>query len=373
MYALVALLSLVAAALAAQVLADRRRGRLPALVVVLAALALTHTWAFFLLGAGAVALLAAARAAPDGRALARDGALVAAGVTVLYAPWVPSLVAQVRDTGAPWSDRPGAGDLVEVLAATMGGTVPALLLLLAGGLGVRALPPGRRRVAAGLAATGGGALVLAFAAAQVEPAWATRYAAVAVGPLLLLAALGVSAAGRIGIVALAVVAVLGVADTRTERLETKDPVREIATDLRAAGIGAGDLVVSAHPERGPVARHYLGAAPRYADLLGPVADPRIFDWRDALARLRAADPERVAASLVGGIAPGRSVVLLLPEVRTGRWTAPWTRLVRELAPRWEDVLDADPRLRRVAVLPPTGTPPAARGLRAVRYVREPDI
>lgn len=376
MYALVALLSLLAAGLAARVLAGGRREHLPALVVVLAALLLTHTWAVFLLAAGGVAValgLGAARDDAQRRALARDGALAAGGAAVLYLPWLPSLVAQVRDTGAPWSDRPGAGDLLEVLAAPAGGTPTALLLLAAGALGVRRLPRAERRTVVALAGVGAGAVLLAFGASQLEPAWATRYAAVAVGPLLLAAALGVAAAGRAGLVALAVVAGLGLADARTERLETKDPVREVAGALRRAGVGAGDLVISAHPERGPVARHYLGAGPRYADLLGPVRDPRIFDWRDATARLRAADPQRLAAALVASVRPGHAVVLLAPELRSGRWTAPWTRLVRDRTPRWEAALDADPRLRRVAELPRPGTAPAPRGLRAVRYVREPDI
>ena len=39
-------------------------------------------------------------------------ALVAAGVAVLYLPWVPTVLSQVRHTGAPWSTSPGFSDLV---------------------------------------------------------------------------------------------------------------------------------------------------------------------------------------------------------------------------------------------------------------------
>ena len=42
----------------------------------------------------------------EGRVGGRDGALLAAGVALLYAPWVPSLVFQAANTAAPWAAAP---------------------------------------------------------------------------------------------------------------------------------------------------------------------------------------------------------------------------------------------------------------------------
>ena len=39
-------------------------------------------------------------------------------------------------------------------------------------------------------------------------------------------------------------------------------------------------------------RYYLGPGLRWANTLGPVPDSRIFDWRDAVSRLRATPPRQ---------------------------------------------------------------------------------
>lgn len=387
MYALLVLLSLVVAALVVRGFAHRDRRALPWLVVALAAVALTHTWGLFLVAASVVAAAATGlhgAGREQRRERLRDVLLVSAGVVALYAAWVPTLVFQAARTGAPWSQTPGMRDLADTLAEALGGTGPALVLL-----GVAAVVAGswllrRRRAPADgavasapeggrafvlLAGSGLGAVVIAFAASHVEPAWAGRYVAVAVGPLLLLAALVLRRAGALGLVALAVVCALGLADPRTDALERKDNVRAVAVGLRATGLGAADVVVSAHPERGPVLRHYLGGGPRYADLLGAVADPRVFDWRDGLDRLERAEPASVAGALVASIGPGGRLVLVAPEVRAGRWTAPWTRLVRTRTLEWERFLIADGRLRRLGAIPAAPRPPRPRTVHAVVFRR----
>jgi len=48
--------------------------------------------------------------------------------------------------------------------------------------------------------------------------------------------------------------------------------------------------------------------------IGVLDDPTLYDWRDDLDRLRAADPEAVAASLVDSVGPGDSVVLVRRSV-----------------------------------------------------------
>lgn len=388
MYTLLALLSLVVAALAIRGFAHRDRRALPWLAVTLAAVALTHSWGVFLVAATAVTATATGLRSVSRESRRRrllDVLLVSLGATALYAVWLPTLIFQAAHTGAPWSQTPGLRDLADTLAGAVGGTGPAAVLLgVAVALAVLWLVRRRERAVTGegrgplrdqgaaivlLAGSGLGAVVIAFGASQVEPAWAGRYAAVAVGPLLLLAALVLGRAGTPGIAALAVVCVLGLADPRTGALERKDNVRAVAGALRTAGVDDGDVVVSAHPERGPVLRHYLGGGPRYADLLGPVAEPRVFDWRDALERLERSEPARVADALVASIRPGGRLALVVPELRAGRWTAPWTRLVRARTPVWERLLAADPRLRRLGAIPAAAPTPRPRTVRAVVFRR----
>jgi hypothetical protein len=148
----------------------------------------------------------------------------------------------------------------------------------------------------------------------------------------------------------------------------KSNVRDLATTL-GGQVRAGDVVIAAHPEQIGVARHYLGARPAYATTLGPQADARAMDWREALARLRAADPPETLAR-VRSAGARRRVLLLLPVVAdTENRGTPWISLVHRRALAWERLLDAEPGLRRTTVLPRPGDPtPPSRGARAVLYV-----
>ena len=64
---------------------------------------------------------------------------------------------------------------------------------------------------------------------------------------------------------------------------------------------------------------------RWADALGPVKDPRVFDWRDALDRLQGgqADAHRGRAR-AHAAARASSSLAVYPIIRTARWGAPWT-------------------------------------------------
>src|SRR5947199_204580 len=80
--------------------------------------------------------------------------------------------------------------------------------------------PGRRfapvaRAALAVAVAAVVAVLLAWLSSQASPAWATRYLAAALAPLLLLCAVGISRAGRIGVAILALAAVLFFNDTAT--------------------------------------------------------------------------------------------------------------------------------------------------------------
>ena len=59
--------------------------------------------------------------------------IAGAGVAVLYAPWIPTLLSQARHTGAPWSTRPSFHDLFLSAGTVIGGDAPFVALVLVGG------------------------------------------------------------------------------------------------------------------------------------------------------------------------------------------------------------------------------------------------
>ena len=119
----------------------------------------------------------------------------------------------------------------------------------------------------------------------------------------------------------------------------------------------------------PVADFYFGQDVRWADGMGWFPDTRIFDWRDALDRYRAAQPREVAPELIDAVEPGNRLVLMEPIIRTAGWSAPWTSLVRRRSAQWEHLLRRDERLRQVANIPILGDTDLPRGVRLVVFER----
>ena len=116
--------------------------------------------------------------------------------------------------------------------ATMLGQFAQVALLLAAGAGLAVLLQQSRPVA-GRVAAGHRAADRRRSpgpSSQLSPAWANRYLAVAAAPLLLAVAAGLAHAGRLGIAGLIVAAVLGAGDTAPD---DKSNVREVARDDRA--------------------------------------------------------------------------------------------------------------------------------------------
>ena len=369
-YALAVLLSLLLAGAYLRGFVGRDRRWLAPTALLAAAIALTHHWGLHMLAglAGATAVMALRTPSASRRAMLRDGSLVALGAAALYAPWLPLTLAQVRRTGAPWSTIPGPAELADVVIVPLGGVLPATLVLASAAFAVlRARRSGTWSAEwpapAVLAAAAALAFSLAFAGALMEPGWAGRYLAALTGPLLLAAAWGLGRAGAPGAIVLGAVLVLWAADGPSA---PKSNVRELAASF-AGKLDRRDLVIAAHPEQVGVMRYYLGARPGYATTLGPQTDPRTMDWRDALRRLRAADPAGTLARVRAG-RPGRVLLMLPVNTPTKNRRTPWIRLVRQRARAWQRLLDADPGLRRVAALPGPGdrTPPP-RGIRAVLY------
>jgi hypothetical protein len=78
------------------------------------------------------------------------------------------------------------------------------------------------------------------------------------------------------------------------------------------------------------------------------------DWRDALARMRAAPPRRTLERLLATVPRGAHVVLVRPKITRKGWTAPWLDAVRRRTWEWADLLRADNRFRLVRKVPRHG-------------------
>jgi mannosyltransferase len=371
MYALMALLALVATAAFVQAFGARRRGYLPLFAVVLAVMLYTHNWAIFF-AAGTVAALAFLVREAGGderRALLRDAVLAFGGALLLYAPWLPTLAYQVEHTGAPWAESPNIKSAQKLTVAMLGGYGPSVALLLGAGTGIAAAFAARareRRLLAAVLAIGGGALAAAWLANQVSPAWADRYFAIFVAPVLLAAGAGIARAGKLGLVALVLV-LLFWAQPR-EYSSSSISERKVIGDV-AAYLRPGDLAIATHPERLPVIHYYMPEGMRYANLLGPVDDPAVMDWRDVLDRLREAKPRRTLSPLLDRVPVGTRVVIVRPLIRTSAgWEASWTKLVRQRSRQWGRLLATDRRFVRVVDAPrPLGT--VLGGVRAEVYAK----
>jgi hypothetical protein len=374
MYALVTLLGLVSVTCWLQAFtadADSVR-RAPAIgfAVALAAMLYTHNWALFFGAATGVAwlvLLWRARG-EERRRLLRTGLLAYGGVVVLYAPWLPNALYQAAHTGAPWSKSPSLAALASVPARILG-EVAEVAVFLAAGSGVLVLLRRRgaeQRAVAALLLIAVLTIVLAWVGSQLSPAWANRYLAAGVAPFLFVAAAGFAHAGRLGLVGLALVAILWAIDGAPGE---KSNVRTVAESI-GPSLRPGDLVVATQPEQVPVLDYYLRAGLRYATLTGPVADTGVTDWRDGVERLRATSAERDLAPLLDRLEPGQRLALVVPQVYAlGRWSAPWTEIVRLRSEEWLQYVSNDRRLGLTAVEPADPFPSSPNPVRAQVYLR----
>ena len=372
MYTLMVLLSLLTTATFLHVFAFRRRRYMVAFALSLAALLYTHNWGLFVAFGALVAVVPCWLWEADRRSLLRDGALGFGGAGLLYLPWVPTLLYQVGHTGAPWLNSPRFGAPYQIAKSLLGGGTVAASLLLAGGHGlapvVKREESDRERTAVIAALTMFVAtLAVAWLVSQVSPAWTTRYLGVSLGPLLLLAALGLSRAGTLGIVALVItLGIWGI--PKTGSLSNKSN----AADLGAAAspvLRQGDLVVVMQPEQTPLVNYHLRPSGlRYATPLGPVDNPQVMDWRDAADELETATPARNLEPLLASLPRSTRVLLVHPVTSNGNdWDSPWTELVRRRSAQWGAALERDPRFRRTGAVPEFYRRAGRIGVRGVLY------
>jgi len=343
MYELEAFLSIIVAWSYVEGIIRAKRVWLPAFVLSTVLLAYSHNWGLF----ACVGLAAATVVGVRERT--RRFAVAAVAVAVLYLPWVPTLLSQARHTGAPWSTRPSIHDLVLSAGSVLGGDTPFVALVLVGGVALWGIARHQRTeeaaIVTALATIAAVTVVAAFVSSQVSPAWTTRYFAVIVGPMVLLAGHGIARARRLGLAALiAIVFVFAGYSVHND----KENARGIAHGVQPY-LSKGELLISTHPEQTPVLRYYLGPGYHWATTLGPTPDPHIFDWRDAVTRLENAKAQPTMAKLLAGVKPGQEFVVFAPVFRDYRaWRAKWTKLVWRKAIAWNWLLQNDDRYQVVA-------------------------
>src|SRR5688572_12833621 len=379
MYSLMLVLSLLATAAFLHVFAYGRRGYLPLFFVLLALMLYTHNWGLFLAAGLVCALVPCWYVSENRHSFWRDALIGFGGAGLLYLPWLPTLLHQVQHTGAPWLNAPNFGAPVQISKSLLGGGTPTVALVLAGGSGVAAVIARRVEDKERTAVLAGAVVVLAtlvvaWVVSQVSPAWTTRYLGVLLGPMLLIAALGLSRAGALGMVALVII--LGIwAIPRSYGLENKSN----AADLRKAAVPElqeGDLVVSMQPEQGPLLAYHLedlGGAPklRFASPIGAMENDRVMDWTDGYDKLKAATPARNLAPLLANLPQGGRVLFVHPvTARADDWDAPWTELVRRRSAQWGAALAADSRFEVVKAVPPTYRRATRIGVRGVIYEKK---
>jgi 4-amino-4-deoxy-L-arabinose transferase-like glycosyltransferase len=381
MYALMIVLSLLLTAAFLHVFAYRDRRYLPLFAVLLAAMLYTHNWGLFVTAGAlvAVGLLLVMSEAEGRRGLLRDALFGFGGALLLYLPWVPTLLHQVQHTGAPWLNKPRLGAPVQISKSLLGGGMVTVSLVLAGGSGLAAVLQGktedreRTAIYAGTALCVG-TLAVAWLFSQVSPAWTTRYLGVALGPILLLASLGLARAGNLGLVALVII--LGVwAIPKTYDLRNKSN----ASDLRRSAaplLHKGDLVISMQPEQTPLLNYHLKnlghvKGLRYATPLGAVDDPSVMDWTDSQDRLKKATVRTNLEPLLAKLPRSGRVLLVEPVTeRVDDWDAPWTQLVRRRSAQWGYAVATDPRFKQVGVVPSNYRRATRIGVRGVLYEKK---
>jgi mannosyltransferase len=375
MYSLAVLLSVTASAcfIGAFVLRRGRRWTV-GYAIAHATLLYTHNWGLFLAVGLAAAFAVLVALEPDRGPLVREGLIAAAIVAVVYAPWLPTLAFQVAHTGAPWANVPGLDNLYHAPEDLLGLTGECLLLLVGGaGLLTIAQGPLRRwpaeaRAALAMAVAVVATLAVPWLISQASPTWSMRYLAVVVGPLLLLATIGVARAGRLGIAALAIVALVW---SGASSPATKSNVRSVAEAIKPS-LEPGDTVISTQPEQTSVVHYYLHHVRplRWATLFGPLSDVGVTDWRDGVDHLEHTTIRGDLEPILAAVRPGQRVALVSPDFSNqSRWKAPWSKLVRARSMAWEDAMRSDPRFRVVTVEPPN---PVRRinEVRATVFVRQ---
>ncbi len=335
MYSLVVVLVLVGYLALERALAApaHRTGPLVTVALVTALLLYTHYWAIYLL-AVVVALLMFRAVRTDGSARqVTIGALVAvAAGGVLYLPWLPTLVFQLRHTGTPWADPASFGAMVNAVSEFAGGrssTGRALGLTffaLAGfGLLGAAIDghrievdlrtrPWAQRVAGITAGTLAVAITVGLAS---HSTFSSRYTSVVYPTFVLLVALGVAvlADRKIRTTVVAAAACFGLITCTLNVRTNRTQAGLVAAALRVR-YQPGDVVGYCPDQLGPATSRLLGANVNQVTFPRRTP-PQFVNWVDYSKVNGAADPAAFANYLDRLAGPHHAVWLVWsPGYRT---------------------------------------------------------
>ena len=294
-------------------------GWLAVVSLVTAALLYTQYWALFLLAVvGLIQVVRAWRAPTAERSAARriTGALVVG--TLLFLPWIPTFLFQLRHTGTPW-DTPASpptnaalGILDFAGGRVMEGWTLVLPLLLLALLALFGRPTDKSHIAIDLHTVAGvrwewlvGAATLfvgLFLSLLTGTGFQARYAAIMFPFFALVVAYGVIvfADKRIRMGILAFVAVVGFVggarNVATNRTQATQVVEAIAAEAQP-----GDVVGYCPDQLGPAVSRLIDAELQVANRSYPYGgSPRFVNWVDYEKRNREASAERFADKLLTG-------------------------------------------------------------------------
>jgi uncharacterized membrane protein len=310
MYALVSLLVVAGWLAIGWALERSSLGRLALVAVLSGALALTHYWAFYLLAVVAVVLLVAWRRG-NPAALKVVAALVAGGL--LFLPWLPSFLEQAKHTGTPWGRPVTPAGMLMGTFFDLGGPpkgesqflgVLLLFLVVLALLGaasqhlhidldLRTRAKARPEVAIIL-----GTIVVACAAGFAsQAAFASRYTAVIVPLILLVAALGVTTVAdrRARGILLVVLALGGLLGSARYWHEQRTQGGQIGRYIMTNG-KPGDVIGFCPDQLGPSTMRHV-AADRTGLAFPRATDAHLVDWVDYEKHQEAGDPVAFAKLL----------------------------------------------------------------------------
>jgi hypothetical protein len=196
-------------------------------------------------------------------------------------------------------------------------------------------------------------VLIPWIASQASPAWATRYLAIAVGPLVLLGAVGLRRAGWLGVVASALLVIMfATAGAPSWKTNVAEVSGALSPDLKA-----GDAVVVTQPEMVPVLSYYLkdNIDPHTLRVITPLGadhDLGITDWRDGVDKLDSTTVNDALMPALAKVPVGGHVLLMQPIIaEESHWKAPWTSRVRDRSIEYEGILRGDPRFELDAIVP----------------------
>jgi MFS family permease len=316
-----------------------------------AAMLYTHNWALFF-GAGSVLSLAVLyRISGDEirQNLIRDAVYAYIGAAILFLPWLPNFIFQSMHTAAPWNTSPRFGAPVQIAQSVYGGATVAAILVIGAAVGYAGFfrkaerASKKAKVALILFLLVFFTLLLGWIASQITPAWNPRYFAPIVPAIMMFTAIGMSRAGVVGPLTLAV-ALIFLARPETYAPHHKSDMQDIGGEM-APFLHKGDLVIVGQPEQTPLAYYYLPAGLNFSSTIGPVKDASYVNWINALSRYRGANPAKVVPAELNQLKAGQQVLYIRPLTEGVQgWDAPWTSEIRTRSAQWGKILSADPQL-----------------------------